>query len=91
MADYGICVNERCELHYENFQDLLGWLNAHPNDNQKPPEPYLPVFQAFNLDSHCVHCQTVLMRATDPNKPPLANRFIEIVDLLRSRGVLEWP
>jgi hypothetical protein len=88
MAEYGICENQQCELCYTNFQDLLGWLNGHPNDNQRPPDNYLLVFQQ---DTHCATCGTVVTRITQHNTPALATHFIQAIDLLRGRGVLEWP
>jgi hypothetical protein len=91
MAEYGICENQQCELCYANFQDLLGWLDGHPADNQRPPDDYLSVFQEFHKAAYCANCQTPLIRTTQPKKPPLANRFIEIIDILRGRGVLAWP
>lgn len=91
MAEYVICENQQCELSYTYFQDLLGWLDGHPADNQRPPDHYLPVFQNFQRDAFCTNCQALLMRTTNPNKPALANRFIETIDLLRGRGLLEWP
>ena len=88
MSDYGICETPECNLHYAKFKDLLTWLDDHPNHNQKPPDEYMAVFQKNPLD--CAECHNSIVKTTDPQTPD-ANRFIKAIDILRDRGVLEWP
>ena len=88
MADYGICENASCELGYTHFRDLLPWLDSHPDKEREAPARYLAVFQ--KNDEQCSRCKNALIRTTHPDKSE-ANRFIETMDKLRDRGLLEWP